>query len=306
MLTYKECKRRWMLEYYMGLRKKHQAPRIAADTGTATHEALHRFYIMGGMDNYDKASEAGMSVVTQARDQALARDLSEEEKDAIEVIYSTTEIITKGYFEWVKETGADDNWKVLGSEEKVTIPGPVEGTFIKGYMDLWGEHHPSNDMLVVDTKVVGQFGQILKTLHINEQGPLYALMMQVMNPEREHRGFRVVWNMIKRNKQTRRAKPPFYQRYELAINIDQLRQFYAQLQGQLNDMLRTEERLNNGEAHVQVAYPTPSQDCSWKCPFVSVCGAMNDPRSDAEWLIQNNYVKVGRNPETSGTVVTDE
>lgn len=117
---------------------------------------------------------------------------------------------------------------------------------------------------------------------------MYAVLAKINDPN-ETRGFRVIWNMIKRNKQTARAKPPFYQRYELAINGDQLRQFYAQLQGQIEEILRTEARLNAGESHIVAAYPTPTGDCSWKCQYFTVCGAMNDmTRNDVPFLI-NTY-----------------
>lgn len=75
----------------------------------------------------------------------------------------------------------------------------------------------------------------------------------------------------------------------MAINGDQLRQFYAQLQGQIEEILRTEQRLNAGEPHIVAAYPTPTPDCSWKCQYFTVCGAMNDMvRNDVPFLI-NTY-----------------
>jgi hypothetical protein len=141
----------------------------------------------------------------------------------------------------------------------------------------------------MDTKVTNSIDDMLKTLHIMEQGPMYAMLAKVIdgNP---NRGFRVIWNMVKRSKQTARSKPPHYARYELAINADQLRQFYAQLHGQLSDMLTLERRLNEGESHIVVAYPTPSKDCSWKCPYFTLCGAMNDvERNDIDFMIQTYF-----------------
>jgi hypothetical protein len=305
MDTYKTCKRRWFLQYYMRLKRKHQPPRIAADTGSAVHEALDRYYTLGGQGNHEMAYEAAMLTLEAGRESALARDLSTEEVKAIGEIFDTSEIVTDGYFAWLSETGADKDWVVKGSEERLLVDGPVAGTAISGYVDLWGEHEPSGDLLVVDTKVIANFGDTLKTLHINEQAPLYAMLMKMIDPDPD-RGFRVVWNMIKRNKQTSRAKPPFYQRYELAINKDQLAQFYAQIHGQLSDMIDTERRLDNGEHHYMVAYPTPSRDCSWKCPYVAICGAMNDPRTDVDWIINNNYEQWEEKPKMDDTVVTDE
>lgn len=287
MLTYKECKRRWMLQYYLRLKRKHQTVRVAADTGIAVHGALHQYYVLGGRRNHEVGMEAAMQYLKDERASVLARELSPDEIKAIKEIFDVADIVTKGYFEWLDETGADDHWSVRGSEERLIMDGPVEDTEIKGYVDLWGEHEPSGDLIVMDTKIVASIGDALKTLHLNEQGPLYGVLMKVNNPEA--RGLRVVWNMIKRNKQTARAKPPFYQRYELAINPDQLAQFYVQLHGQLADMIETERRLNNGENHIEVAYPNPNRDCSWKCPYLSVCGAMQDARTDYQWILDNNY-----------------
>lgn len=287
MTTYKECKRRWMLQYYLRLKRKHQAPRIAADTGLAVHGALHQYYVIGGKRNHDVGFDAAMQFLKDERASMLARQLTPDEIKAVTEIYDVADIVTRGYFEWVDETGADDHWSVRGSEERLIMDGPVDDTEIKGYVDLWGEHEPSGDLIVMDTKIVASIGDALKTLHLNEQGPLYGVLMRVNNPD--SRGLRVIWNMIKRNKQTARAKPPFYQRYELAINPDQLAQFYAQLQGQLADMVETERRLDAGEHHVMVAYPNPTRDCSWKCPYLSICGAMQDARTDYQWILDNNY-----------------
>lgn len=287
MQVYKDCKRRWFLQYYMRLVKKYQAPRRAPDTGTAVHAALHQYYVLGGKSNPD-ARPQSLEYLKSAEDAALAIDATPDDLKEIREIYEVSNILVKGYFEWLDETGADDHWIIKGSEERLTAPGPLPGTEIKGYVDLHGVHEPSGDLLVVDTKVAASPGEMLKTLHLNEQGPLYAILMKI-NEGTERRGFRVIWNMIKRNKQTSRAKGPFYQRYELAINSDQLQQFYAQLQGQIADMMETDRRLASGEHHVMVAYPNPGPDCSWKCPYLALCGAMNDPRMDTDWLIANNY-----------------
>jgi hypothetical protein len=288
MDTFKTCRRRWFLQYYLKLRRKYQAPRIAADTGSAVHDALHTFYVLGGVHNYDDALEAALNALELRRDSDLARVAGDDQgtKDT-EEIHEVAAIVAEGYFEWLIETGADDHWRVEGTEEKLQVIGPLD-TEIKGYVDLRGTHIPSGDLLVVDTKVVASIDDTIKTLHMNEQGPLYAALLKMAEPDND-RGFRVVWNMLKRNKHSAKAKPPLYQRYELAINPDMLRQFYAQLHGQIQDMLTLEGRLNDGEAHHIVAYPTPTRDCSWKCPYFSLCGAMNDPRNDVDWIIQNNY-----------------
>lgn len=294
METAKDCKRRWMLQYYLKLRKRGSEDKaVPRDTGTLVHAALHEFYILGGLNSEDDiATERCMEFLRLTRDEAIANAQPHERK-AVEETQAYAQIITEGYIEWLAETGADTvydftdgNGKVL-SEVQMTAPGPVPGTQILGILDLAGTHRQSGDLFVMDTKVVASIEDMIKSLSINEQGPTYAILSKINDPDPD-RGFRVVWNMLKRNKQTARANPPFYQRYELAINADQLRQFYSQLEGQMLDILRMEERLESGEHHAIVAYPRPSKDCSWKCPFMALCSQMNDPRSDAEWTI-NTY-----------------
>lgn len=292
MATYKDCRRKWMMQYYWKLRRKREPKAVARDTGIMVHGALELFYIAGGLNGPDSekimfdflknARDEDMLKVTQLAETA---DAVAAEKKALRDIHETSRILCEGYVEWLKETGADVGLILDQREQEYRVPGPVEGTEIMGIIDLGGTDEQSGDLIVMDTKVTASIDEMLKTLHLQEQGPMYAVLAKISDPNPD-RGFRVIWNMIKRNKQTARAKPPFYQRYELAVNSDQLRQFYAQLQGQIEDILRTEARLNAGEPHIQVAYPTPSKDCTWKCQYFSVCGAMNDmKRNDIEYLI---------------------
>lgn len=300
METFKDCKRRWMLQYHMKLRRKSEPRSVARDTGVLVHEALHEFYMLGGM-NGEVSQERTLEFLSLAKDTDM-NNVREDQRKATEEIHIYSSLIVKGYFDWLEETGADlqydftdGNGKVL-SEVKVTAPGPVEGTQILGILDLGGTHRQSGDLVVMDTKVVGSIPDMVKTLGLNEQGPMYALLSKVNEPDLD-RGFRVVWNMLVRNKRTARANPPFYQRYELSINPDQLKQFYTQLHGTISDILRTEERLNNGEHHAAVAYPHPTKDCTWKCPYMALCSQMNDPRSDPEWTINQYFTTPAQRAE---------
>lgn len=289
MAVYKDCKRKWMLQYYKKLRRRRTPRAKARDTGILVHAALEQFYVAGSLDN-DLSEEMMMNFLVAARDEDMLK-VDETERKMVTDVHNTARILCEGYVEWLRETGADVGLRFHPnpSEVELRVPGPIDGTEIMGIIDLSAIDERSGDLVVMDTKVTGSIDTMLKTLHIGEQGPMYAVLAKITEGD-SARGFRVIWNMIKNTKQTARAKPPFYQRYELAINDDQLRQFYMQLQGQMEEILRTESRLNAGESHVKVAYPTPSNDCSWKCPYFSVCGAMNDmTRNDVDYLIDAYY-----------------
>lgn len=286
MAVFKDCRRKWYMQYHLKLRRKREPRSVARDTGILVHEALDLFYKAGGL-NGAGSNELALDFLRNASDEDMLK-VEETERPKVKEAHDVARILTEGYFEWLHETGADIGLVIDRSELELRAPGPVEGTEIMGIIDLGGTDERSGDLFVMDNKITISIDNMVKTLHIMEQGPMYAVLAKINDPD-PNRGFRVIWNMIKRNKQTARAKPPFYQRYELAINADQLRQFYAQLQGQIEDILRTEARLNAGESHIKVAYPTPTQDCTWKCPYFSVCGAMNDmTRNDIPYLI-NTY-----------------
>ena len=52
--------------------------------------------------------------------------------------------------------------------------------------------------------------------------------------------------------------------------------------------MRVKTALDEGTHHSQVAYPTPSRDCTWKCPFFAVC-PMFDDGSAVEEAIENMF-----------------
>lgn len=287
MSTFKQCRRKWFLQYFLKLRRRRSPRAKARDTGLLVHAALNVYYTAGGMDG-ELSRDLLFTYLDNARDEDMLK-VSPEERKLVTDVHATSRILCTGYLEWLHETGADIEYQFDQSEVELRAPGPVEGTEIMGIIDLGGTHKMSGDLFVMDTKVTASPDAMVQTLHMSEQGPMYALLAKIIEPD-VSRGFKVVWNMIKNNKQSARAKPPFYQRYELAINPDQLRQFYVQLHGQISDILLTEERLNNGESHVSVAYPTPSGDCTWKCEFFPICGSMNDEtRNDIPFLINQLY-----------------
>ena len=94
--------------------------------------------------------------------------------------------------------------------------------------------------------------------------------------------------MLKKVKRGPRARPPFYEAIEVRHNVFTLRSFWMRLQGILQTMLDTKRALDEGADHRTAAYPTPSRDCSWICPFYSVC-PMFDDGSGAEDLLAANF-----------------
>jgi hypothetical protein len=93
---------------------------------------------------------------------------------------------------------------------------------------------------------------------------------------------------LKKNKRTTAARPPFYEQLEVGHNIFELRNFYKRLQGELLQIIQMWDALDEGADHQVVAYPSPSRDCSWKCPFNAIC-PMFDDGSDVERALSDQF-----------------
>jgi hypothetical protein len=282
MQTFKECRRKWWLSYHRKLEPIRTKPHVARDTGTLVHEALRRYY----RNNCD--STAAIAYLRLERATNL-QEATENDAAKIHESHDLAWLIIEGYFEWLEATGADARLRVEAIETAITIDGDIPGTKLTGKIDEQVFDQWSGHRLVIDHKTVQNFGDVQTMLHLNEQGPLYVtLQRKGLKDNPPLTG--ALWNMLRKVKRTARSKPPFYARSELILTDSQLEQFWQQLHGQMVEILRVEDQLNNGAPHHVVAYPTPSGTCSWKCPFFAVCGLFNDPAYDAEFVLESNYV----------------
>jgi hypothetical protein len=123
---------------------------------------------------------------------------------------------------------------------------------------------------------------------MNEQILTYMLLEQHANQGTEERSEGGLFTLIKKVKRTANAKPPFYDQFEVRHNIFSLRSFWNRIHATVLDLMRVKTALDQGTHHSQVAYPTPSRDCTWKCPFFSVC-PMFDDGSAVEEAIENMF-----------------
>jgi len=141
-----------------------------------------------------------------------------------------------------------------------------------------------------DFKTVGgSFDQFSSTAHMNEQIMTYMLLEQYKSGEGE-RSEGGIFTLLKKVKRTANAKPPFYQQFEVRHNIFSLRSFWNRIHSTITDLLRVKKALDSGESPQGVAYPRPSRDCTWKCPFFSIC-PMFDDGSAVEQAIEELFVE---------------
>lgn len=280
-LSDKDCRRRWWLTYYRRLKPREQKFVGPLALGSRIHEALDQYYTSG-----TDLLEVHSKLVAQDRELIIEAGRFPEELDGEADL---GRIMLEGYLQWVEEEGIDNELEMISTEEILNMPmfdGAVE---LQGKIDMRVRRKGDGVRMFRDFKTVGgSFEQFASTAHMNEQILTYMLLEQHKNGEGE-RSEGGIFTLLKKVKRTANAKPPFYDQFEVRHNIFSLRSFWQRLHGVVADMMRVKTALDEGTAHQAVAYPSVSKDCTWKCPFFSVC-PMFDDGSAVEYAIEEMFV----------------
>lgn len=279
--TYKDCRRRWYLSYYRRLQPKKVSYVGPLALGSRVHNALDIYYSTGTplLEAHAELVEDDRAALTMS-----GRSGSELDSEA-----ELGRIMLEGYLEWVASEGIDSELEMISTEEVLSMELFNGAVTLQGKIDMRVRRRSDGVRMFRDFKTVGgSFTQFAATSHLNEQILTYMLLESSTNTgtERSDGG---LFTLIKKVKRTANAKPPFYEQFEVRHNIHTMRAFWIRIHGTIADLMRTKTALDNGESHLAVAYPRPSQDCTWKCPFFSVCPLMDDG-SGAESMIDALYV----------------
>ncbi len=279
--TFKDCRRKWWLNYYRGLQPKNRDFTGALALGTRIHAALDEYYSSG-----TPLLEAHSSLVNRDKEILLTdfKDVSELEKEA-----ELGHIMLEGYLQWVEEEGIDAELEMVSTEEVVTAPlfnGEVE---LAGKLDMRVRRKADGVRMFRDFKTVGgSLSDFANLAPMNEQIMTYMLLEQLKDEDQRSEGG--IFTMLKKVKRSSSARPPFYDQIQVRHNVFTLRSFWDRLHGTISDMMRVRKALDVGESPSFHAYPTPSRDCKWKCQFFSVC-TMIDDGSAAEQAISEMFVE---------------
>lgn len=296
--TYKECKRKWWLGWHRKLRPIRAEGPSAAALGSLVHLGLQVQYDPNDQRNpYEvviaKITEDMEAVMSQTGDVDTAAEIRKQGELAI--------IMLEGYFEWLQETGNDQGLTVVAAETKIIAPFPaIPGVNLMGKLDLRLHRELDGARLFLDHKTVGSFAAAMKGLVQDEQLMHYHLLeyLDALAQFGEEQAAAqtltagALYNMLRKVKRTAQSKPPYYDRIEVTHNQNQLRSYYLRVYGEVLDIMKTAERLDAGEPHGMVAYPNPTKDCSWKCPFVGVCPIFDEHPEAAEQFV-TEWFEVG-------------
>jgi hypothetical protein len=286
---FKECKRKWWFSHYRKLALVREEMATAATLGTRVHEPLGIYY-----DPADRRDP--MAVLEERARDDVAQDFPPDKLKKIENEIVLARLMVEGYFEWLEETGADEDLEVIGAETHVEVRlGEIRGRVVTllSKQDMRANRRSDGARVFVDHKTVQSFEERVLLLHLDEQMKSYHLaeflLMLENGEDLATRTDGAIYNMLRKVKRSATAKPPFYQRETVHHNLHVLRAYWKQVWGEMDAILAVEHALDAGGDPAVLVPPNPTRDCSWKCPFLPVCPMVDDSSMAAERVIGSYY-----------------
>ena len=287
MGSWLHCQRCWYLTYYRNLRRIRDYKKTLS-VGSMYHRALEVYYREG---------EHPVDAV-----KAMATRMIEEVPEAAADIAKDAELVgimANGYMNWLAETGADANLEVYSTEQKLSVPMFPAGDAWPTGLELFGKLdarayiRSTGHRSFLEHKTCGSLGDLPKTAQTNSQFRSYFLL-ELLNAadgaDATDRCDSLLLNMAKKNKQTARAKPPFYDRVEVRYNLAEIRNHWRHVVGVATEIQSARIRLDSGEDIAFVCPPTSTRECFWKCGMSSVCQTgMMDDGSDWEGYLSEFF-----------------
>lgn len=278
--TFKDCRRRWYLGYFRGLKRKERKYSGPLALGSRIHLALELYYNDSSRHLLSYWSE--LVDADRMKLEAEWRDTTDFDNEA-----DLGRIMLEGYLQWNADEGIDSDLEIVSTEQRLVTPmlnGEVE---LMAKIDQRVRRKIDGVRLFRDWKTTGNFSDLTKTAQLNEQVLTYMLIEATQKDEKERCEGALI-TMLKKVKRTASAKPPFYDQIEIRHNVFTLRNFWTRVNAELTDIMNARKALESGADHQYVVYPRPSRDCTWKCDFAAIC-PMFDDGSAVESAIEELY-----------------
>lgn len=278
--TFKDCRRKWMLHYYRGLRRSEEKHTGPLALGSRVHKALENHYndtSYGLLRHWTDLIQHDRTLM-----EAAFRDTTDFDNEA-----DLGRIMLEGYLDWNENEGVDSELDIISNEQVLTTPmlnGRVE---LMAKIDQRVRRKVDGVRLLRDWKTAANIADLTKGAQLNEQFLTY-MTIEAAQADEDQRCEGALITILKKVKRTASAKPPFYEQIEVRHNLFTLRNFWTRLNGELAEMIGVRDQLDAGVDHHLVAYPRPSRDCNWKCEFVGIC-PMFDDGSAVEQAIEALY-----------------
>jgi len=283
--THKRCLRKDWLENVRRLAPRLYGPVGALQSGSRVHEALEAYYTPDSTTDPRQALEHAIGAALVGYADQCQKLGVEPDLSVLEKFRKDTDLeraMVEGYFEWLADEGDDSTLHFVAAEEQISITAdqlgadfgrPVE---IVGKLDARAVDEVTGYTLFVDHKTVQNFAQILPTLQGDPQMLHYHLLLSITRPDEHVDG--ALYNMLRKVKRGKTAKPPFYQRETIVHNAAEIESYRLRLIGLITNVIEFEDRVTQlGDLGPKMfAQPTKTRDCSWDCPFFNVCDMFDD------------------------------
>lgn len=283
--VFKDCERKWYLQYYRELAPRRSAMWGPLALGTKVHKVLEIIYSDLDNDPMDLINQLYDDDFEKLKEIEFPEDafkeLTKEKAMAVAMI--------QGFLEWREEEGLDAGYEILSNEEVLLYELPeYEGVFLRGKLDQRIRRESDGAILFNDWKTTKTFTDRL-LLVLNEQMKFYHLLEYLTKPEQYSDGAR--YTMLRKVGRTAAAKPPFYKREEVRHNKTEIQNFYLATMKMVERIIQARADLDEGQPMQYVVPPRPSRDCSWKCPFTHICPLFDDG-SNVELAIAEQLIHV--------------
>jgi hypothetical protein len=282
--TYRRCRRKWWFSEFLNLTPRAERVSEARDTGTVVHDAFNALYSDGD------PVETITYEIAQLRDKYSE---SEGDLETIDKIERLSIAIVTGYLEWLGDEGEDQGLVVLGSEMEMIAPLPnTDDLALLGKFDLKWFREMDGARVFVDHKVVGNLTDLPSWIHLDTQFKHYHMLERMTLSEDEWSDGGML-NMAKRVLRTGRSNPPFYKRYEVRHNLDELRSHFVYTYALIAEIEDLRDRLARQEPGTSAAIrPNPMRSCTWECPFFSACPMADDQKgADLGGFLESAYTQ---------------
>jgi len=278
MARFQSCRRGWYISYYLRLRRIRDYASLPS-VGNFYHHGLEVYYNTGETDVVDMVRYEADALINDNPDMA-----EQINKDA-----ELAQIMLTGYFEWLEETGADEGLSVIGAEQAVEVGLGETGYRLRGKIDTRLERDADGAWLQLENKTVANLGDIPKYAQAAPQFLTYDLLAFLLaKEEKGRRTDGVIINMARRVKRTPRAKPPFYDRWEVRHSVEELRSHYRHVVGIGRQIEEVRHALDNGADHHTVCPPKVDRNHIWACPCAPLTPMMDDG-SDWKSFVEDLY-----------------
>lgn len=285
MKEFMRCKRKYMLHDMLGFEKKDKPPVGPLALGTRVHAALEAMYADGAdlMDEYNRLAEIDRDIYMETPDAFFTDNVDKFNKEV-----ELGRVMLEGFKEWAEEEGIDSDIEVVGPELSLSATIKDGKITLMGKKDLTIRDHMDDTLIIRDFKTAQNISDYDKTTPIDSQIPFYLYLEKLIDPDEKIDGGQFV--VLRKVKRTARSNPPYYKVYRTRANPHKLEAMEAKVDGITDEMLLFRNRLLRGADHHKIAYPNPTKDCSWDCPFYDLCPMMDDG-SNYIRMLESEYVQ---------------